>query len=151
MHAQRTATLSVDEDVDGVVGIGMHGRHDPAGLVGADGNEAEVEGAAVLADLCEGRAVRQVCVLGAVVIFAGGHAGDGAVACVAGGLLEVGEGSESAEDLPGEVDFYAAGIYHPACPEGFAFVEWCSGADVLAGERADGRCDGFLGGLLVVR
>ena len=56
----------------------------PAGLVGAYGNEAEVKGTAVTADLREGGAGGEVVVGGGVVIFGWRDGGwDGAVACVA--------------------------------------------------------------------
>ena len=62
----------------------MHGAHDPARGVGADGDEAEGKGAAVLADGGEGGAVREVRVGFRVVICRGGVARNGAVTCVAG-------------------------------------------------------------------
>jgi len=78
----------VEENVDAVKGVSVHGRHDPARVVGADGDEAEVEGTAEGADLREGRAVR-VGVVWGVVVFGGGEGGHGAVACVAvmGGVV----------------------------------------------------------------
>lgn len=83
MDAHRPLTLRVAEDVDAVEGIGVHRRHDPARVVGPDGDEAEVEGAAEVADLFEGGAVREV-VRGGVVVFVFGEFGDGTVAGVAG-------------------------------------------------------------------
>lgn len=93
-----------------------------AGRVGANGDEAEVKGTAVCADLGEGGTGGEVGVGGAVVVCGSGDGGrDGAVAGVAC-----------------EVEVCAAGGDAPACPEGFALVEGGAGADVLAGEGADG-------------
>lgn len=80
MDPQCALALRVEEDVDAVVGIGVHGRHDEARIVGADRDQAEVKGSAVLADLFEGRTVREVGVLFAVVEFGWGQGRDGAVA-----------------------------------------------------------------------
>ena len=83
MHAQRASTAGILEDVDGILWIGMDIAEHPAGLVGAYGDEAEVKGAAVTADLRKGRAGGEVVVGGGIVIFCLGDGGrDGAVACV---------------------------------------------------------------------
>lgn len=84
MDAHGALASRVQEDVDAVEGVGVHGRHDPARVVGADGDEAEVEGTAEGADLREGRA-RRVGVVRGVVVFAGGEGRHGAVAGVAVG------------------------------------------------------------------
>ena len=62
----------------------MHGRHDVPWHVCADRDEAEIEGAAVFADVGEGGAVWEVGVCRRVVVVAVGFGGDGAVAGVAG-------------------------------------------------------------------
>lgn len=94
VHAQGATTAGVEKDLDGVTGIGVHGAHDVAGLVGADGDEAEVERAAVLADGCEGWAAREVGVCwGPVVCVGGGGRGwHGPVAGVAGEEEGLGRG-----------------------------------------------------------
>lgn len=84
MDTHGAFAAGVEEDVDAVEGVGVHGRHDPARVVGADGDEAEVEGTAEGPDLRKGRAVR-VGVVWGVVIFGGGEGRHGAVACVAVG------------------------------------------------------------------
>ena len=84
MDAHRPLAARVEEDVDAVEGVRVHGRHDPARVVGADRDQAEVEGAAEGADLGEGGAVRQGEGRG-VVVFRGGQGGDSAVAGVAVG------------------------------------------------------------------
>lgn len=63
----------------------MHSAKQPAGRVGADGNQAEIKGPAVGADLGEGGADGEMCEGGVVVVGCGGEGGDGAVAGVAGG------------------------------------------------------------------
>lgn len=84
MDTHGATAAGVEENVDAVKGVSVHGRHDPARVVGADGDEAEVEGTAEGADLREGRAVR-VGVVWGVVVFGGGEGGHGAVARVAVG------------------------------------------------------------------
>lgn len=84
MDAHGALAPGVEEDVDTVEGVGVHGRHDPARVVGPDRNEAQVEGPAEGADLRERGAV-WVRVVWGVVVFRAGEGGDGAVACVAGG------------------------------------------------------------------
>lgn len=86
VHAERTLTLCIGKDVDGVLGIGMDIAEHPAGLVSADRDQAEIKGPAVFSDLGKCRAGGQVCVGGGVVVFGLGDAfGHGAVARVAGG------------------------------------------------------------------
>lgn len=124
MNAHRARAAGITEDIDTIEGISVHGGEQGAGIVGADGDETEMEGAAQVADLREGRAVRVV-VLGAVVVDVGGERGHGAVAGVAA-----------------EPDFLAAAADAPAGPEGVAAVEEGARAGVLAGEAADARGDG---------
>ena len=90
VHAQRLLAAGVFEDVDGVAGVGVHRRHDPARHVGTDWDEAEGEGPAEGADRGECRAGRErrgpFGVFGGpvVVVVAVGETGHGAVARVAG-------------------------------------------------------------------
>lgn len=86
MNPHCTFAFRVLEYVHAVKGISVHGRHYEARVVGADGNETEIEGAAEGADFFEGGAGGEVGVFFAVVIFAFGEFGDGAVARVAVGV-----------------------------------------------------------------
>ncbi len=83
MHTQRILTLRIDKDIDCVFWVRMHIAPHEARLVGADGDEAEIEGAAQGTDLSEGRADGEVCVDVVVGGVGGESAGDGAVACIA--------------------------------------------------------------------
>lgn len=83
MHTQRIPTLRIDKDIHRVFGVRVHSTPHPTWLVGADGDEAEIKGAPVEADLREGGADGEVCVFGGVVVGGCGEGGDGAVACVA--------------------------------------------------------------------
>ena len=56
VDAHRAPTARVLEDVHAIDGVRVHGGEEEAGMVGADGDEAEVEGPAQGADLPEGRA-----------------------------------------------------------------------------------------------
>lgn len=60
MHRERPGTARRLEDLHRVPRIRVHGTHDEAGHVRADGDEAQVEGPAQAADVGEGRAVREV-------------------------------------------------------------------------------------------
>lgn len=82
MDAHGALAARVQEDVDAVERVGVHGRHDPARVVGPDRDQAEVEGSPEGADLREGWAVR-VGVRGRVVVFGRREEGHGAVTCVA--------------------------------------------------------------------
>ena len=59
----------------------MHGGHDEAGAVGADGDQTKIKRAAELADGCEGGAVREF-ELGRVVVDVGGKFGYASIAGV---------------------------------------------------------------------
>lgn len=59
----------------------MHGTHDPARIICADGDEAEVKGSAQFADLFKGRAGGEV-IFGRVVVGYAFEVGDGSVAGV---------------------------------------------------------------------
>lgn len=83
MHTQRLPALRIHKDIRAILGIRMHRAEHPARLVCADGDEPEIKGTAVRADLCEGGADGEVCVGGAVVVDAGVELRDCAVACVA--------------------------------------------------------------------
>ncbi len=83
MHPQRILTLRIDKDIDSVLRVRMYIAPHEAWLVGADGDEAEIEGTAQGTDLCEGRTDGEVCVNVVVGCVGGEGAGDGAVACVA--------------------------------------------------------------------
>jgi hypothetical protein len=60
MHAERPRTAGIGKDVDGIFGVGMDIAEDGTGLVCANGDEAEIKGASVLADLRKGWAAREV-------------------------------------------------------------------------------------------
>lgn len=68
MHSQRTPALRIHEDIHRVLGTRMHIAEHPARLVGADGDQAEVKGAAVGADLRKGWADGEGGVGGGVVV-----------------------------------------------------------------------------------
>jgi hypothetical protein len=85
MHTQRLLTLCIDKNVGRILGIRMHGAEHEAGLVRANGDQSQVKGTTVHADLCKRRTHGQVCVFRAVVVCCGGEERDGAVACVAVG------------------------------------------------------------------
>ena len=59
----------------------MKGRHNPARLVGADRDEAEVKGASMDPDVGESRAVREF-VLGGVIIHTVRQLIDCSIACI---------------------------------------------------------------------
>jgi hypothetical protein len=82
MYTHRPLAFRVLEDIYAVEGIGVHGGHYEARVVGPDGDETEIEGAAEGADFREGGTGGEVGVFFAVVVFAFGEFGDGAVACV---------------------------------------------------------------------
>jgi hypothetical protein len=85
MHAQRAPTPRIDKDIRTIARIRMHPAEHVARLVGANGNQAEIKGAAVGADLREGGAHGEVGEGGAIVVRVGGEVRDGAVAGVAWG------------------------------------------------------------------
>lgn len=58
---------SILEDVNTVERIGVHRTHDPAWIVSADRDQAEIKRSSEIANLLESRTVR-VIVLGSVVI-----------------------------------------------------------------------------------
>lgn len=132
MHAERPLTAGVPEDLDRVARIGVHGAHDEARHVGADGDQAEIERAAQSADVGKGRAVRKVRVRGGPVVLAVGGAGDGAVAGVAGEVDGFGGGGGGWLCGSG-VGGGGGGGDGPGGPEGGAAVEESPGGDVLAG------------------
>jgi hypothetical protein len=115
MNSHRPLAFGVSENVDAVVRVGVHRRHDPSRIVCADWNQAEIERAAELADLLESWTDGQVGVFLAIVEFVLGQLGDCPVAGVAS-----------------EVDFLAARSDAPAGPESVAFVEGCACTRVLA-------------------
>lgn len=78
MDTHRSPALCVDMDVDAVEGVGVHGRHDEAWIVGTDRDETEVKGPAMAAYLCKGRTVGEV-VGGVVIVDVLGKLGDGPV------------------------------------------------------------------------
>ena len=125
MDAQRALAACISKNLDRVARVRVHGRHDPARAVGADGDEAEVEGPARGADLREGGAVRQGGKGRRPVVLAVGGLGHGAVAGVAAEEDGVGAGLGGGG---GE-----GGGDGPAGPEGFGAVEGTAGGDVLAG------------------
>lgn len=83
VDAHRPLGLDGLEDLYGVSRVAVLRRHDPARVVGADGDEREVEGTAVLADLRKGGAGGEVGKVGGPVVDGGGELGDGAEAGVA--------------------------------------------------------------------
>ena len=48
------------------------------------------------------------------------------------------------KNVPSEIHLGATGFHAPARPEGFALVEWCSGANVLTGQCVYGCGDGSM-------
>lgn len=86
MHAQRRLAFGILEDFNGVVGISVDGGHDVSRIVGADGDQAEVERAAEFTDLTEGGTGWEVWVRAVGVFGRGG--GDRAVACVSVGEIK---------------------------------------------------------------
>ena len=123
MDPHRPLTPRIFEYVHRVERVRVHGRHDPARIVGANGNQTQIKRSPQIADLLEGRAVR-VDVVGVVVVDVFGEFRDGAVARVAA-----------------EPDFFAAAFDEPAGPERFALVQAGAGGGVLAGEAADAGGD----------
>jgi hypothetical protein len=102
----------------------MHTAHDKPWVVRADGDEAEVEGPAQVADLLKRRTAREMGVVGPVVVGVFGQLWHGAVAGVAA-----------------EPDGLAARGDSPGCPECGITVEGGTGGSVLAREAGDSGCD----------
>ena len=147
MHAQPPLTAGVFENLHRVPRVGVHGAHDEARRVGADGDEAEVEGPAEEADGGKGRAAGEVGVLFRPVVVAGGGGWDGAVTRVAGevdGLGFWGRGGWCWLWLGGR------GGDGPGGPEGGGAVEEAAGRDVLAWEAGYTCCDGCGGRVVLV-
>ncbi len=91
MHAQRPITFRIHENVDGIFGTSVYVAEHPTRLVGADGNQTEVKGAAMLTNLRKGRASGKMRVGSRVIVFSGWNAGGNrAVACVTVGNVSVG-------------------------------------------------------------
>jgi len=122
----------------------VHGGHDVARSVRADGDEAEGERAAVAADVGERGAVRETGVGGVVVGRELEGERDGAVARVTSEVDGdwLGGGRSGAGRGMGE----GAGADGPGRPERVAAVEGRAGAGVLAGEGGDAGGDGGRGG-----
>ena len=84
VDTHRLLAFCVEKYVDRVLGVRVHGAHHEAWHVRADGDQAEIERPAELANLLEGWAGGQVGQVGIVVFFGVvWEAGDGAVTRVA--------------------------------------------------------------------
>lgn len=81
VHAKRPLALGVLENVHGVMGVRVHGTHDPPGVVGPDRYQTQVEWAPEFADLRE-CGTYGVVVVWAVVVCLLGELRDGSVAGV---------------------------------------------------------------------
>ena len=82
MHTQRLPTLCIDEDIHAILGICMYVAEHETRLVRANGDETQVEGAAVLPDLREGGADREMCEIRTIVVDILRERRDGTVTCV---------------------------------------------------------------------
>jgi hypothetical protein len=69
MNAKRFLALCVNEDVDTVKGIGVHGRHDIARIICSNRDQPQIEGSSVFANLLEGRTCRVGVLFIIVVLF----------------------------------------------------------------------------------
>jgi hypothetical protein len=84
----------------------MHRRHDPARLVGSNGDETKIEGPAEGSDLGEGGADGKVRKFGGIVVGSRGEGGDRAVTCVSKGELGcIWKGVIRTGNIPSKVDF----------------------------------------------
>lgn len=66
VYAEQMLSADVDGDLESFGGVGVLGTHEPAGLVGADGEDSYARRAAAAADLGEDFAVLPGGVAGAV-------------------------------------------------------------------------------------
>lgn len=105
----------------------MHGGKRSAGIIRADGDQAEIKRPAVLANLLELGTSWQRLVFRAVVVDAGWQMRDCAVSSVAA-----------------EPDVLVAGLDAPRAPQRRVLVEGRAGGSVLTGETRDLGGDGLL-------
>lgn len=129
MHAQGLLALCIDENASRVSRIRMHRAHDPARVISADGDEAEIKGATGLADGLEGGADGEVGVFGMSVV-------------VVHFLVIWGGGDCAVSGVAGKVDGFGGGRDRPGAPEGFGTVKEAAVGSVLAGEEFDCCGDG---------
>lgn len=125
VNAKRFLALCVDENVDTVKRIGVHGRHDKAWIVSSNGDQAQIERSSKFANLLEGR-TRWVSVFVVVVVLFFWKVGNRAVASVST-----------------EPDLLAAAFYTPRSPQRVRLVEWSTSTCVLARQAANDSLDIF--------
>jgi hypothetical protein len=82
MHTKRLFTFRVDKDIDTVKWIRVQRREHVSRVVGADGDQAEIERSAMFTNLLKGRATWQVLVFLTIVVFIVGNLGNGAVTSI---------------------------------------------------------------------
>lgn len=68
MHAKRGLALCIDKNIDCILWVGVDVAEEVARLVGTDGDEAKVKGAAEGSNLCKGWTRGEMREFGSVVI-----------------------------------------------------------------------------------
>lgn len=151
MHTKRVLAFCVLKDIDCIMGIGVHGTHQPSRVVCTDGDEAKVEWTSYFAHLLECRADGEV-VLFCVVVFYAFEVADCSIPGVSIDRISTYSQFTGSRCSPCEVDLLPTRLDTPRRPQSLRAIKCPSRRSMLARQTTNatnnlctfcGRCIRF--------